>query len=802
MKKPSFALQHLFAPYKHKDPLSGLQHITHGWQQYVLPLFVLVSTTMALLVSIQFFPSHLAFNVEEPQAKHVLSKFYPVESYEQNNYRWSGEYASLMVDGFWARPIMLNLRMSSPRPPTAPQADMHLETTWKSGDFVVDHVWRHYNILVPVEHKSQEIHLKVDRFTPPGRDSRSIGIALSSLKVTVPTTAPWRFPSIVQILLAIPLPLLTYAMAYWLVNKRLPTKTTKTTFVGIVIALCLAAIAGFLSINAIVFPLHYGYLLPLLWFFLIFIASIVVFISTIGLLQLPHRIAWLSQWMNHFSLPRIAPWTRTDYALVSGMASIALLLRILLLPNVVKMLNGDDYLVGIFALNILNGEYPLYYGETGTLASYLITPVLLVKGASLPTLLWLPLMLSVILTVAIYGIGRDLFGRWGGIAAASWIMVPPAFTMLWTCKLQPGYIEAVTIATLALWATIRLCFGNHTNRTTIMLMGSIGLATALALWSNLVVLSLLGTCGIIVLVAWKKLVSLPRMGYALLMSTGGLLFTILVLPAHIRPDHGSVKVGISIQKLQLFADKTIPELLGITRYGRADIASPLAFLILGVVSLALLSTIYQALFKRNLSAIIVLILIGAAIGAALLSNYHRSTRYFFPLAAVAMPLLMASMASSLRSIRYSNLWVPLFVVSFLLSNSISSFGNIDVTERYQPRVEAVIADVLLEHNVRYVYTSYWIGMGIMFESGNTIISSSRVGPNRESYDPRNEERVLAANGKDTAFVFRKNGVATPAFEEYLHAHHIDCEEIPVSSYVIYNTCTPFPDVPALIDYLP
>ncbi len=785
MKKPSFALQRFFTPYKHNTLLTGVQHITHAWQRYVLPLFVLLSTVMALLIGIQL-PSHLAFDIEEPQAEHVLSKFYSVESYEQNNYRWSGEYASLIIDGFWARPAILNLRMSSPRPPTAPQAEMRLETiAWKSGDFVVDHVWRHYHILAHVEQKSQEVYLKVDRFTPPGRDSRSIGIALSHLKVTLPTPTPWRFPSIVQILLVIPLPLITYAMTYWLVSKRPPTKTTKTSLLNIVVALFFAAITGFLSIYALVFPIHYGYLLPLLWFFLIFIASIVVFIRTIGLLQLPHRIAW----------------TRTDYALVSGMAGIALLLRILLLPNVVKMLNSDDYLVGIFALNILNGEYPLYYGETGTLASYLIAPVMMIQGASLPVLLTLPLTLSMILTVGLYGIGRDLFGRWGAIAAASWIMVPPAFTMLWTCKLQPGYIEAVTIATLALWATIRLCFGNHSNRTNSMLMGGIGIAISLALWSNLVVISLLGTCGIIVLMAWKKLVSLPRMGYALLISTGGLLFSIFVLPAHIRSDHGGVKVGISVQKLQLFIDKTIPELLGITRYGRADIASPLAFLILGLVALALLITIYHALFKRNLSAIMVLILISSATGAALLSNYHKSTRYFFPLAAVAMPLLMASMASNLQNLRYRNLWVPLFVGSFLVSNSISSLGGINVTERYTPRPEAAIADVLLEHDVRYVYTSYWLGMGIMFESGNTIISSSRVGPARESYDLRNEERVLAANGKETAFVFRKNGSSTPVFEEYLHAHHIDCEEIPVSSYVIYNTCTPFPDVPELIDYL-
>ncbi len=121
----------------------------------------------------------------------------------------------------------------------------------------------------------------------------------------------------------------------------------------------------------------------------------------------------------------------------------------------VWQLNADDYLTGVYALNILQGRPSLYYGShTGTLASYLLAPILAVAGASVPTLLALPITLTIVLTVTLYGLGRDLFGRWGGIAAAAWMAVPSATAMYWTMTPEPGYLEMLTFAALALWATV------------------------------------------------------------------------------------------------------------------------------------------------------------------------------------------------------------------------------------------------------------------------------------------------------------------------------------------------------------
>jgi hypothetical protein len=113
-----------------------------------------------------------------------------------------------------------------------------------------------------------------------------------------------------------------------------------------------------------------------------------------------------------------------------------------------------------------------------------------------------------------------------------------------------------------------------------------------------------------------------------------------------------------------------------------------------------------------------------------------------------------------------------------------------------------VAQAAQRSGIRYIHTDYWMGMGIMFESGARITASSLVGPNRTSYDPKYEQRVLAAEGRDTAFLFRSDGPATPVFEAYLMRRGIQCERIPVQRYILYNGCTPFPSIDHLQSILP
>ncbi|MCU0490762.1 MAG: glycosyltransferase family 39 protein, partial [Chloroflexaceae bacterium] len=188
------------------------------------------------------------------------------------------------------------------------------------------------------------------------------------------------------------------------------------------------------------------------------------------------------------------------------------------MADMTRFWNSDDYLTGVFALNILHGDTPLYYdGRTGTVSAYLAAPLLALFGTSSETLALVPLLLSALLTLALYGLGRDLFGVWGGLAAAAWWAVPSHPVLFWSLKPQPGYLEMLAFGTLMLWGGVRLLWGDGTTIQKLLLATLTGIAAALALWSNLLALSFVLAGGIFGLLAWQRLLRLPRWCYLALV---------------------------------------------------------------------------------------------------------------------------------------------------------------------------------------------------------------------------------------------------------------------------------------------
>ncbi len=775
-----------------------------GWMHITaFPLFLLFLTITILWLSIRFVQPELNLTAGSVPMQHSLHRFYGVETNGKESFHWSGAHAAFVLDGFWDRQVILDLRMTSPRPPSARPARTALESgqwesgdLWKSGDFIVDGAWRKYQVLVPVvADTSQQVNLEVVRFYPDTHDKRTLGVALSHIRVHVPIQTERLFIT-PYTLLAIPAPPLLYLFLYWSAQRLWGTSYYRKTS-AMAIALLIALIAIVPATYATLFPLKGDVLLLLLWL------SIGV---TGGFLALPTLVHWLQillRWVQAGTAPVVLPWTRTDYVLALGFGSLALLVRMIVLPTMLWQLIGDDYAVGAFAVNILDGYHQLYYDETGTLASYLLAPIVAVAGASFETLVALPILLTTILTIALYGIGRDLFGRWGGIAAAVWIIMPTAYAMHWTFKLQPSYLEAVTTATLALWGTIRLVYRPLKPNMQIVLMGAIATLSMLALWSGLVTISLVFTCFIVLLVNWKQAIRLPITGYVLALAIGLSLFFILILPAHTHDHHDPIRIRLSMHRLSHFITELAPHFLGIKRLrGLGPVSFPVGLTIVGLTGLATIVAMYQTLYRRSHAALFVLVLGISAFGATLGSTFYEAKRYYLPLY-IAIPLLFAILTRSATQIRYGKIiWAPLCIVMLLATNTLSSIGGVDLSTKYA-RLEPTLTKVLLQDNVRFVYTSYPTAMGILFESGGNIIPSTHIGPQHTSFDPRNEQRVLEGENKDTAFVFLRDGMATEEFETYLNQRDIHCKRTMVAEhYIIYNTCTPFPNIWLLRQILP
>jgi hypothetical protein len=772
------------------------------WHTMIPPALVFVATVFCVFFITQLRHADIAITARSECAECYLRNFGALERNDTDVYRWSREDAALILDGFWGRPALLRVRLTSPRPPDAPPAEMVFYSgSHTSGPFLVEgDTWRTYHVLLPPIDKDTE---KVQLIAVPFKESaiseggvrRTLGVALSDLHATFPTAVPWRWPDFWWLMGVVLLPLLTYALvfttAHFLWSKVSDSGHNRPgiTALALVAAIATLYLAGTLAMD---YPAGATVTLETLYA----VVKILLLASVIPLLILP--------WIRSARI-QLATWSRADYAIVAGLAGVALLIRIIFLPGMVWQLWADDFTSGVFALEILKGSFPIHYDETGTLSSYLLAPVFALAGPSLTTLLVLPLFLSTLLIVALYGIGNDLFGRWGALAAASWLMLPPANAMLWTIKPQASYLDSLTLSTLALWGTIRLFYGSPSRNQQIVLMGSIALALSLALWVNMVIAALVLTCVFVALINWKRLLHLSPVGYVLALIISVTILITLFLPAHTHAEHDKVNVILKLSsdtRIETMLDVLLPVLLGLSRpFGRESASLSVSAVLVVTTFLAAIATLYHAFVKRTHAGLIVSFLAVTTVVASLFSPFFGIVRYVFPLY-VAIPLAFAALASIIVRQRYSQFWGPVLLVILLAANTSSALGDINLQTTYI-RPEAELVRVLRQHDIRYVYTSYLIRRGITLESGGEIAVSSRVGPVRVSLIPREDALVEAAKGQDTAFIFSKNGYATPDFEHYLEQNEIACERIVVLDYyIIYNHCTPFPDIAALVDTMP
>lgn len=702
-------------------------------------------------------------------------------------FRWTAPQATLYPATLARGVELLALRLQHGRSTVDPLA-LHLSGADLHLVVPVQQTWRTYHLLLDTAKGRPPLRLELNApaYRVPN-ETRRLGVTLGGLETQrIAAGLPWRA-------LSVPLLLLQAGLVWHLVRSlwRSPWLPTYAGALWSALVLLWLWSAG----DDYVALLRNSYL-------------------TIALLASSAVVPALAHASTLAEL-RISAWERRDVLLVGALVLIALGLRLLLLPNTVWQLNGDDYLTGVYALNILQGRPNLYYGHhTGTLASYLLAPMLALGGASLFSLLALPLLLTSVLIVTLYGLGRDLGGRWSGFGAALWIALPSATAMLWTNKAQPGYLEAITCAALALWGTVRLLWGTPSRRAQIALMAAISLMATLALWANYVVASILATCAGVAALHWRRLRHLPRTGYLLLVliPLAVWLLPLLIYVVH-HPGHNPLWWTFGVQRprvdtltaLHALITRLFPLLIGVTRPpGRVPLTGLPAALMITSVLMVLLVLLVLAIGQRRRAAWLPLGLTLLAALAFALSSFNglwSDVRYILPLY-IALALGYGLLLALLRH-RYSRAWaLALTGVLMLTPNAISTLGDANWRLRTVARPEAALAATLSAHGVRYVYTSYWIGMGLMYESAGAILTSSAVGPSRTVYDPWPEQQVRAAAGRDTAFVFRHNGAATPAWEQYRRAQGVTCQVTAVAGFLIYEHCTPFPAIGALQRVLP
>ncbi len=240
-------------------------------------LFVLTLSLMVL--GARFAQPSLHMQVDGRNDQRFLARFHAVERNELEAYRWSQPVASIFLYGFDGRSALVDLRLTSPRPPDIAGATVTMQVGQRDlGTFAIapERNWRRYQVIVPT-HASGDtaLVLRSNGFQPGYPDTRELGLALSQF-MAWPVNGRSAFPLPQRALFLLSLPVL----AWLLVRHSIRRSALAAGVSGM-----LAVLAGL----AAAYPLTAGYLLPTIWW------PWWPFLPFLILIGMPHAWQWLRE---------------------------------------------------------------------------------------------------------------------------------------------------------------------------------------------------------------------------------------------------------------------------------------------------------------------------------------------------------------------------------------------------------------------------------------------------------------------------------------------------------------------------
>jgi len=230
-------------------------HSVAAWWQWGLAGVLVI---VAFVAGLAFAPDALHFDAADPAAVRYLSDFSAAESNEREAYRWSERGAALRLFGLTRRSLIIDLRMTSPRPPGAAPAEIRFALgSWRSNAFVVEGDWRRYRVLLPPRPGAPDLRFDIRTFRPAKEtDKRDLGAALTRVALYPADSLPLHVGAIatlgaVRAFALLLLPVALFAAASRSGNRIAP-------WIAVTSAAVLVAIASAHPVDAVA-------LLPDLW---------------------------------------------------------------------------------------------------------------------------------------------------------------------------------------------------------------------------------------------------------------------------------------------------------------------------------------------------------------------------------------------------------------------------------------------------------------------------------------------------------------------------------------------------------
>ncbi len=510
-------------------------------------------------------------------------------------------------------------------------------------------------------------------------------------------------------------------------------------------------------------------------------------------------------------------------------ALIALTARALLLATESVSFHSDEAVVGLMARHILTGERPVFfYGQAymGSLDAWLIAGGFALLGESVMTIRVVQSVLYLAVVAAGYWLAWRLTERpLAAIGAGLLLAVPPTLVALYTTATLGGYNETLLFGIMILLLAHSV---THQQRASRWRWALLGLAAGLGWWTNGLIIVFAVPAGLIILLdLWRgadRRATLISLGIALAgFFIGSAPWWIFAFENDLAPlrfligDQRGGFAGTGAIRLGM-ADR----LIGLLLFGLPAVVglrspwSPEFFLLpLGVaVALIFIIAAIGLARRRDLPGYARLLLVSMlAIFCVLFlaSSFSNDPtgRYFLPLIiplSIAFGLLVDALHA--RAGRLAATALLGLVLAYFAAGQVYAASNNPpgITTQFNPIThipnnydEALIA-FLIDHDLTYGYTNYWIAFRLAFLSGEQVQYSATLPDKPDlTYTPYYERYPpyrAAADGAERIGYITAN---VPEIEQELERLFVSAgvrfERAEIGPFVVFYDFSPAEAVP-------
>ncbi|HEY1297417.1 MAG TPA: glycosyltransferase family 39 protein [Chloroflexota bacterium] len=499
-------------------------------------------------------------------------------------------------------------------------------------------------------------------------------------------------------------------------------------------------------------------------------------------------------------------WVGLSLILLAGLA-----LRLAVIASPLGEIDGDEAVVGLMARHIaFLGERPVFYwGQPylGSLEAFTAAPLFRLFNSSTPLLKLVPTAYSLGFLVLSALLGRQLFGTGPGLATAAYLAVPPSMWAVWSTKARGGYAEVLFLGAALLLATLALA--HAPTRRLAMLWG---LLAGLSFWTHLLAVVYLLPAIVYLLVGRRA--RFPKAHYAL----AGLGLMVGMLPMILdNLGNGFRTVGSLVQPPDLPIDPPaqffrffrvgVPVLLGLGQPTTSEALFDLDWLdrpaghfgvALGAVAvLTVVLLVYLPAVRRLFVCgaddeaapallVMVALVVPPVVALTRFGFFVSEPRYALPLYSTVPLLFGALWRVPWQAIRWPAVGALLAFNLWSLTSTDLRLWRPEDTPDSTAATRTQLVQFLVPQDRHQMYTDYWIGYPVMFETRETVLAYITSGGfNRYLPPADNVQRT-----PNPAWVFEADTTAEREFLDRLAAMGGRADVSDVSVYRVYTNVQP------------